>query len=162
MTASNHKKVYKQLKLIISQGRKERGDYFSSPKKPDYIKLGYNFRMSSITAALGAAQLSKISKIIKMRKKVANYYNLKLSKIAGIEILLPPKNFSRPVPAFSVSSTVYRKAGSDLPQGVPRDRKPWLSTYGIPRGSSRAGTCAPTLSFLLLKWRWSVLLRTVT
>jgi dTDP-4-amino-4,6-dideoxygalactose transaminase len=32
-------------------------NYFSTDKYMDYVALGYNFRMSNITAALGVAQL---------------------------------------------------------------------------------------------------------
>ena len=46
----------------------------------DYFSLGYNWRMSSITAALGLSQLDKIEKIIGMRRKNAKYYQIKIKK----------------------------------------------------------------------------------
>jgi len=80
--------IYEKLKLVRSHGRSEDTDYFSSWKHMDYITLGYNYRMSDITAALGIAQLEKIDKIIQMRSKNAEYMNNILSKVKNI---LPPK-----------------------------------------------------------------------
>lgn len=80
-------KVYQKLKLIRSHGRQDKGyDYFSTDKEFNYIQLGYNFRMSSISAALAISQFKKIEKIIEMRRKIAKYLNKELSDINGIKI----------------------------------------------------------------------------
>jgi len=79
------KEIYQKLKLIRSHGRLEMGDdYFSTTKEPDYIQIGYNFRMSTISASLASSQLKKINKIIKLRREKANYFNKKLSKFGNI------------------------------------------------------------------------------
>ena len=81
------KKIYERLKLVRSHGRATDG-YFSSVQPADYIELGYNFRMSSLAAALGLAQLKKIDKIIKMRRKNAQYLTKLLKQgVKGIKIL---------------------------------------------------------------------------
>jgi len=85
--------IYEKLKLIRSHGRTEDISYFSSTDYTDYVALGYNFRMSDITAALGIAQLKKIDTVIKMRRRNAEMLSTKLSRIAGIEVPLPPDNF---------------------------------------------------------------------
>ena len=50
---TNSRDVYERMKLIRSHGRLETADYFSTTETMDYITLGFNFRISSITAALG-------------------------------------------------------------------------------------------------------------
>lgn len=77
--------LYEKLKLIRSHGRSDSQNYFLSSDKMDYIALGYNFRMSNITAALGLSQLSKIEGIIKSRIKVANKYQDILKGTSHIE-----------------------------------------------------------------------------
>jgi len=84
--------IYVKLKLIRSHGRAETVNYFSSTDYMDYVTLGYNFRMSDITAALGIAQLKKIDNVIKMRRRNAEMLSNKLSRIAEIEIPLPGSN----------------------------------------------------------------------
>ena len=82
---TNSKEVYEKIKLIRSHGRVDTSDYFSNPSQSQYIGLGYNWRMSSITAALGISQLQKLDKIIKMRKDNAQYLSKHLSKIPKIK-----------------------------------------------------------------------------
>ena len=83
---TNSKEKFEKLKLIRSHGRKTRKNYFSSIESPEYIELGYNWRMSSITAALALAQLNKIESLISSRRKKAQYYINKLEEIKEIEI----------------------------------------------------------------------------
>ena len=87
------KDTYQKLKLIRSHGRVEQAvGYFSTTKDLDYIQVGYNYRMSTISAALALSQLKKINKIIKMRREKANYYHKKLSKFRDIKIPADLKN----------------------------------------------------------------------
>ena len=57
---TDSKDIYEKLRLIRSHGRAETNNYFESTKYMDYVSLGYNFRISNITAALGVAQIRKI------------------------------------------------------------------------------------------------------
>ncbi|MBN2230616.1 MAG: DegT/DnrJ/EryC1/StrS family aminotransferase [Candidatus Thorarchaeota archaeon] len=90
---TNSKDVYEKLKLIRSHGRQETSNYFSSTEFMDYVTLGYNFRISDITAALGVSQINKIDKIIELRRKNANYLNDRLSSIDEIDLLNPPEEY---------------------------------------------------------------------
>ena len=61
--------------------------YFDNTEQSQYLELGYNWRMSSITAALGLSQISKLDKLIKMRQENAEYISKALSKFP--EIITP-------------------------------------------------------------------------
>jgi perosamine synthetase len=80
--------VYRKLLMIRSHGRvqTENVSYFSSPSIEDYIEVGYNFRMPTMCAALGLAQLSKIEKIIQLRRRVGQRYDELISEIHGYKI----------------------------------------------------------------------------
>jgi perosamine synthetase len=90
---TNSSEIYERLKLIRSHGRLESEPYFMSTKTLDYIMLGYNWRISSITAALGLAQMKKLDRIIKMRRKNAEYITSKLSKIDEVKVPQPPEGY---------------------------------------------------------------------
>ncbi|HEC91552.1 MAG TPA: DegT/DnrJ/EryC1/StrS family aminotransferase, partial [Candidatus Atribacteria bacterium] len=90
---TDSKEIYKKLRLLVSHGRAENQDYFSSDSKIDYLTLGYNFRMPTMIAALGLSQLKKIEEIIEMRRKNAKYYTSYLSKIEGIKPPIIPYDF---------------------------------------------------------------------
>jgi len=90
---TNSKKIFEKLILIRAHGRIDKENYFMSANKQHFVTLGYNWRVSAITAALGISQVRKLPKIIKMRRTNSNYLNSKLSKISFIET---PKFQKRP------------------------------------------------------------------
>jgi perosamine synthetase len=78
--ATNSKEVYDKINLIRSHGRQDNSNYFNNPEVSQYVDVGFNWRMSSITAALGISQLQKLDKLIKMRQEHANYITNRISK----------------------------------------------------------------------------------
>jgi len=99
---TDSKELYEKIKLIRSHGRQLHSGYFSSIQDHDYYSLGYNWRMSSITAALGLSQLDKIEKIIDMRRKNAKYYQSKLKKIKEITLQEEPSGFKHVYQFYSI------------------------------------------------------------
>ncbi|MCL0088329.1 DegT/DnrJ/EryC1/StrS family aminotransferase [Dehalococcoidia bacterium] len=85
--------ICEKVKLICNHGRAETADYFSSTEQMEYVTLGYNFRMSTITAALGIAQMEKIDEIIRMRRENASYLSGWLSKIEEIRTSKVPEGY---------------------------------------------------------------------
>lgn len=83
---TSYKGIYDKARLLRSHGR-EKGNVASSETER-YVTLGYNFRMSDMTAALGVSQLAKISMLIQKRREIAAIYREQLS---GKNILLPPQ-----------------------------------------------------------------------
>ena len=84
---TNDKTVFEKIKLIRSHGRQDPVNYFDNPNQSKHIETGYNWRMSSITAALGIAQLSKLDMIIDKRREVASKIISNLTKFP--EIITP-------------------------------------------------------------------------
>ena len=95
--------IYEKLKLIRSHGRLESGDYFSTVGLFDYIELGFNWRMSNLTATLGISQISKADKIIEMRKENVSYLSKRILEETD-EIIIPnvPKGYNHVYQLFSV------------------------------------------------------------
>jgi len=89
MVITDSRDVHERVKLVCSHGRVDAGgDYFSSTDQMEYITLGYNFRMSTMTAALGIAQMDKIDEVIRLRRQHAHHLTQRLS---GIEAVTPPQ-----------------------------------------------------------------------
>jgi len=99
---TNSKKIFEKLKLIRSHGRLDKQNYFSSTTKPNYVSLGYNWRMSSITAAIGISQLSKIDKLINLRRKKAKYLSARLGKFKHVKLHKEPKGFVHTYQLYSI------------------------------------------------------------
>lgn len=103
---SDSRDVYEKGKLIRSHGRLETVDYFTTHEKMDYISIGYNFRLSNISAALGVSQLQKVDSIIEMRKAVADMYiNLFEKKEHRVSTLKTPKGYKNVYQLFSIHAT---------------------------------------------------------
>lgn len=99
---TSSKKIYEKLKLIRSHGRMDASNYFINTNQSEYVQLGYNWRMSSITATLGLSQLSKLDKIISMRQKNAKFLLSKLSKHPEIKLPIPKENFEHIYQMFTI------------------------------------------------------------
>lgn len=52
---------------------------------PEFLDVGYNYKMSDITAAMGVAQLKKIDSIIEKKQKLAKYWDDMLDGIDFID-----------------------------------------------------------------------------
>ncbi len=78
---TDDKSVYELARKIRNHGQEKR--YY-------YDSLGYNFRMTDICAAIGICQLNKLDGFNKARRKNAEYFSKKLSKLDYIEC---PKKF---------------------------------------------------------------------
>jgi len=109
---SNNREFIEKIKLIRSHGRVDQKNYFDETTSPNYLSLGYNWRMSSITAALGITQLQKLDKIIKMRQNNAKKISNKLSKCTLIKVPMPPKNYEH----------IYQMYTIKLPSKEIRDK----------------------------------------
>lgn len=128
---TDSKEVYEKLKLLRSHGRLEPSNYFSSGETADYITLGYNYRMSDISAALGIAQLNKIDKIVNLRRKNAAYLSKILSNVADV---VPPIVLDNYFHVYQMY-TILMKSGSKV-----RD---YLLKYLIEKGISSKVYFAP-------------------
>lgn len=82
---TNSKEVYEKLKLIRSHGRLDKINYFDNTEISNYVGIGYNWRLPTISAALGISQMHKLDKIIKMRQNHASYLSQNLSKYSEIK-----------------------------------------------------------------------------
>lgn len=88
---TDSREIYEKLKLIRSHGRSDLGNYFDSADVMNIVDLGYNFRMSTLTSAVGLSQMRKLDQVIKRRRAIAESIGHKLSDISGIIKPLPPE-----------------------------------------------------------------------
>lgn len=79
---TSNKDYYQKLMHLRSHGIAKDKNGFNV-----MTKLGYNYRMTDIQAALGLSQLKKLDYFIKQRHKIVKWYKKELADIPGI--LLP-------------------------------------------------------------------------
>jgi perosamine synthetase len=84
--------INEKVRLYRSYGRVVNGDYFSGGVDVDYIEVGYNLRLSTLLAALGISQLSRVDKAIARRKKNAQRLNKGMRNVTDVIVPLPPSD----------------------------------------------------------------------
>ena len=52
----------------------------------NHSRLGYNYRMDEMSAALGLAQLGRIEELLTKRERVAQWYNQRLKDVEGVQV----------------------------------------------------------------------------
>lgn len=75
MVVSTDEELLEVVKTLRNQG--QRGRY-------EYVALGYNFRMTSIAAAIGRVQLKKLTTFNEMRRRRAGIYREVLQDVEGL------------------------------------------------------------------------------
>ena len=69
---------------ITSTWDREKSEEFIIPK---FVKLGFNYKMSDISAAVGIVQLRKLEKMIERRRELARYWD---ENLQNLELIEPP------------------------------------------------------------------------
>ncbi len=80
----------------------------------DYVTLGYNWRISNITATLGISQLEKLAKVTEMRRRNAAYMSGKLLKVDAIEVPYAEEGFFHVYQMYTVKVRSGEKARDNL------------------------------------------------
>lgn len=78
IVVTNDEKIAKLCYSLRNQGRGIDTQWLN------HVRLGYNYRMSDISAALGIAQLERIDEIIDARQRVADSYMEKFKDVKGV------------------------------------------------------------------------------
>ena len=96
MVVTNERVIAEKVRFLSVFGMKtawerEKSDRFMIPVFSD---LGYNYKMSDITAAVGVAQLKKIDHIIRRKRELAKIWDEALERVDNIEApFVPHENF---------------------------------------------------------------------
>ncbi len=82
MIATNSSKIAEKCRSL-------RNICFNNKRRFLHYELGYNFRFTNIQAAIGLAQLEKLDKFVKKKRRIGRIYN---KKIINSDFILKPLN----------------------------------------------------------------------
>ena len=80
MVTTHSEEEWRLLRSLRNQGRGDAGGWL------EHVRLGYNYRIDDVRAALGLGQLEKLDEILALRDSVAKRYEELLSDIDGVEL----------------------------------------------------------------------------
>ena len=76
---TNDEKVARLARSLVNHGREAGGDHWV-----EHRRLGFNYRLSDLAAALGVAQLRRLDELQESRARVASWYSERLDGLSGI------------------------------------------------------------------------------
>jgi perosamine synthetase len=80
MVTTHSEDEWRLLRSLRNQGRADSGGWL------DHVRLGYNYRLDDVSAALGIGQLEKLDEILARRASVAGRYGELLAGVDGVEL----------------------------------------------------------------------------
>ncbi len=89
MITTNDEKLYNKLRLFSTHGITRDENLMSKNDGGWYyeqLELGYNYRITDISCALGVSQMNKLNGFIEKRRNIADKYNKAFKDMKNIEI----------------------------------------------------------------------------
>jgi perosamine synthetase len=80
IVTTHSEEEWRLLRSLRNQGRGDSGGWL------EHVRLGFNYRLDDIGAAMGIGQLEKLDEILALRDAVAKRYGELLSDIDGVEL----------------------------------------------------------------------------
>jgi len=77
---TDNEELARLARSMRNQGSGESGEWL------DHERLGYNYRMDELSAALGCSQMERIEEILEKRAKVAGMYGEKLAEVEEVQV----------------------------------------------------------------------------
>jgi len=112
MVVTDDDAIAETCRSMRNQGRNETSDWL------DHARLGFNYRLSDIHAALGLAQLERIENLLEKRRSAAASYEEALQGVLG---LITPRRVHASRRSWFVYVVQFpSKTGSDIRDGVLR------------------------------------------
>jgi perosamine synthetase len=80
MVTTHSEQQWRLLRSLRNQGRADSGGWL------EHARLGFNYRIDDVRAAIGLAQLEKLDAILEARTQVAARYSSLLESVPGLEL----------------------------------------------------------------------------
>jgi perosamine synthetase len=80
IVVTDSEQEWRLIKSLSNQGRGDDGPWL------EHVRLGYNYRLDDLSAALGIGQLEKLDRILELRTQVAERYRTLLEGVGGVEL----------------------------------------------------------------------------
>jgi perosamine synthetase len=83
MVTTHSEEEWRLLRSLRNQGRGDDGGWL------EHVRLGFNYRIDDIRAAIGIGQLERLDEILALREQVAERYERLLGGLDGVELPCP-------------------------------------------------------------------------
>lgn len=105
----------------LAERSKSARNLFFGPKRYFHEELGYNFRMTNLQAAVGCAQMERLTETVEQKRHIGKLYNELLKDVGGIQL---------PLPRTDYAENIYWVYGVVLKDSVPMDAETMMRRLG--------------------------------
>ncbi|MBI2444524.1 MAG: DegT/DnrJ/EryC1/StrS family aminotransferase [Candidatus Magasanikbacteria bacterium] len=119
MVVTDSRRVYDLAVSLRNQGRDQSRAWLN------HVRLGYNYRLDEMSAALGRAQLRRLPALLKARQQVAAWYHTALASLS--DYLTPPVTAAGNTHTWFLYVVRLRRGGAARDRLIKR-----LAQRGIP------------------------------
>lgn len=84
MLVTDHDDIWRRVKRLQDHGQNPGGDLFVNEE------LGFKYKMSSMQAALGLAQLERIEELVAAKRRIFEWYRQELVAVEGLSLNVEP------------------------------------------------------------------------
>ena len=82
IVTTHSEEEWRLIRSLRNQGRSDSGGWL------EHVRLGFNYRLSDVAAAMGIGQVERLDEILAARSRVAEQYNEILREVDGVELPL--------------------------------------------------------------------------
>jgi len=83
IVTTHSEEEWRVIRSLRNQGRGDSGGWL------EHVRLGFNYRLSDVAAAMGVGQIERLDEILAARSRVAEQYTELLRDIDGVELPCP-------------------------------------------------------------------------
>lgn len=120
MLVTNREDIYQRVLFLRDHGRKPGDKLFFN------TEVGYKYKMSSMQAALGLAQLERIEELVDRKRQIFSWYQAELDSVSGLTLNYEPDNVKNTY--WMVTAIFDPKLGVDKHQLMDELRKENIDT----------------------------------
>jgi perosamine synthetase len=120
MLVTDREDIYQRVLFLRDHGRKPGDKLFYN------TEVGYKYKMSSMQAALGLAQLERIEELIDRKRQIFSWYQSELDSIPGLTLNYEPPNTKNTY--WMVTAIIDPKLGIDKHRLMDEMRKEKIDT----------------------------------
>jgi perosamine synthetase len=120
MLVTDREDIYQRVLFLRDHGRKPGDKFFYN------TEVGYKYKMSSMQAALGLAQLERIEELVDRKRQIFSWYQAELDSIPGLTLNYEPPNTKNTY--WMVTAIIDPKLGIDKHRLMDEMRKERIDT----------------------------------
>ena len=125
MIVTNDKSIAKKAKHLSTQAKADSFEYF-------HDEIGYNYRLTNVSAAIGLAQMEQLDKFIHFKQNIKDFYIKNLENVGDIKFQTVSEKVFSNWWLFTIRSKKQKSLLNALNKNKLQSRPFWIPMNNLP------------------------------